>query len=146
MPNGIVPDEGLVQECTTLVDNQFTQFAAWQLLLWVNDYTPDHTTTLADLTEASFAGYSRRALPAANWTTPVVSGVYATTTNGTTPQVYTNGGGSSVTVFGVAFLDPTTGTLRLVQRLDTPDITAVDPGGTIAVTPRFSYRSQLASE
>jgi len=145
VPNGIVPDEGLADECSAIVNNPATQFVAWQLLLWVNDYTPDDSTTLADLVEATFTGYSRRALVAVNWSVPTVAAHVATTTNSPT-QTWTNGDAAPVTVFGSAYLDVTAGVLRRVQRFDVSDIVAVQPGGTITVTPRFSYRSQLASE
>jgi hypothetical protein len=139
--NGVIPDEGLSRECYRILNNEDTQFQAWQLLLWVNNFTPDESTTLADLTEASFSGYSRRALPAAGWSTPTVAAHLATSTQAAT-QVWTNGNAGDVTVYGCAYLDVTYNVLRFVQRFDTADITAVNPGGTIAVTPTFTYRTQ----
>lgn len=146
MPNGIVPDEGLQRECLDILDNAGTAFSAWVILLWVNDYTPTEDTTLADLTEASFTGYSRRSLTASEWSVPVVAAHKATSTWGSAPLVWTNGNASAVTVYGCAYYDTLAGRLRFVERFDDADIVAVEPGGTIAVTPRFSLRSQLASE
>lgn len=146
MANGIVPDEGLADELSAIVVNPATEFAAWSLLLWVNDYTPDESTTLADLTEASFTGYSRRSLIASQWQAPTVAAHLATAVWGTTPQVWTNGDSGDVTVYGCAYFDTVAGVLRFVERFDDADIVAVTPGGTIAVTPRFSLRSQLASD
>jgi len=146
MPNGIVPDEGLADELLSILINPMTEFAAWSLLLWVNNYVPDDATTLADLEEPTFTGYSRRSLIAADWGVPVVAAHVATSTWGTVPQVWTNGGATSVSVFGCAYYDTVAAVLRYVERFDVADIVAVAPGGTIAVTPRFTYRSQLASE
>lgn len=146
MPNGIVPDESLGDELLAIVHEASTALFPWQLLLFVNDYTPVASTTLADLVEPTFSGYSRRTLDPAAWTAPVMVGVYAESTNGTDPQLWTNGSGAAVTVFGSAYLDPVTGRLRRVQRYDPADIVAVEPGGVIGVVPKFSYRSQLASE
>ncbi len=146
MPNGIVPDEGLADQLDDILSNDATLFAPWALILWTNDYVPTAATVVADLTEATFTGYSRRSLLAAGWSSPTIAGHAALSTHGTGPQVYTNGDGGPVTVFGTAYLDVIAGKLRKVQRFDPADIVAVDPGGTIAVTPEFSYRSQLATE
>lgn len=146
MANGIVPDEGLAQELNDLLVNAGTSFAAWQVMLWVNDFVPDFDTVLADLVEATFPGYSRRALTAVNWSAPTITAHLATSQNGATAQSWTVGGGSDVTVFGHAYVDTIAGVLRLVQRWDDADIAPVSPGGTIELQPRFTLRSQLASE
>jgi hypothetical protein len=142
--NGIVPDEGLSRETFRVLNNEDTQFSAWVLLLWVNDYTPDASTTLANLVEASFAGYSRRTLTADSWSVPTVAAHVATSTFAV-PQTWTNGSGANVTVFGMAYYDLAFAVLRYVQRFDAPDIVAVVPGGTITVTPKFSAVSQPAT-
>jgi hypothetical protein len=141
MPNGIVPDEGLSRELYRILVNEDTAFQAWQLLLFVNDYTPIGSTNLADLVEASFTGYSRRAIDRAGWGAPVVAGGVATATHAT-PQTWTNGNVGDVTVYGCAYLDVTFNVLRFAERFDSADIVAVNPGGTITVLPVFTYRSQ----
>lgn len=141
MANGIIPDEGLSRECYRILTNPDTEFQQWQLLLWVNNFIPTGAVTLADLVEASFTGYSRRALQWDGWSVPAVAGGLATSTQPTS-QTWTNGNPGDVTVYGCAYFDPTYNVLRFVQRFDPPDIVAVNPGGTITVTPAFTYRSQ----
>jgi len=142
MPIGIVPDEALAAELRRILDNEDTQFAAWSLRLFSNDLTPTKDTVFADLVEPTWAGYGPRTLTPAGWGAAVIVAHFATSSHGTAAVQWTNNSGAPVTVFGLMYLDPTTGTLRFVQRFDAAEIVPVDPGGTIALLPKFTYRSE----
>lgn len=107
----------------------------WQLLLWVNDLTPDFDTIIDDLQEADFGGYSRKDIDRALWQAParVADTVVWTYSDG--PFTWTRSGGADQTVYGYAVIDPTAVEIRWVQRLDSPVPIAV--GGILAVQPRF---------
>lgn len=146
MPNGICPDDGLSRTLFRILVNPDTELVPWSALLFTNDYTPDESTVLADLTEPTFAGYSRRSVDPATWTAPALVGHYAKSSWGSVPLEWTNGGAVDVTVYGYALYDSLFSRLVLVERFDPDDIRAVAPGDTIKVLPVFSHRSQSATE
>jgi len=144
--NGIVPNQGLTRALYRILVNEDTLMTPWQMLLFVNDVTPDEDTVLADLVEPGWLGYSRRTLLAGGWTTPVVAGVYAKSTYGVDPIVFTNTTLPAVTNYGWAIYDPLLSELRLVQRFDPGDIREITVGGAVKVLPGFTHRSQSPSE
>lgn len=141
MPEGVIPAEGLADGLRWTVNNGATQLNAWQLLLFVNDYTPNTNTTLANLVEPSWVGYSRFPLAPNGWSTPdVVEGV-AVTTWGTDPIIFVNSVGPTETVYGCAYVDPNTGRLQFAQRFEPGDIRAIAAGESVQIVPRLSRRS-----
>src|SRR5690349_7392532 len=122
MPNGIVPDESLGQCLADILGSAAALLIPWEALLFVNDFTPDGATVLADLTEPSWASYARRTLAPADWSVPVVAGGYAESTWGTGTVNFPNAASAAETVYGYAIFDPGLALLRVVERFEPGDI------------------------
>lgn len=144
--NGICPDEGLERRLLRLLVNADTEFQPWSALLFVNDFTPDESTTLADLEEPTWLAYSRRSLQADQWQLLGVTANEANAQWGESPIQWDNDSGPDETVYGYAIYDSLLSQLVLVQRFDPSDIREIETGHGIGVLPKFSYRSQTASE
>jgi len=144
MPEGVVPDEGLARGLFWTLDNPDTQLDAWQLLLFVNDFTPGPSTTLADLVEPSWTSYVRAALIPAAWSEPTVSGNVATSEWGTDPVEFLNVSSATETVYGCAYWDPIFAVLRFAQRFESGDIRPIAAGESILIIPRFTRRGTAA--
>jgi len=142
MPDGVVPDEGLARGLFWTLDNPDTALDAWQLMLFVNDITPDRDTVAADLVEPSWTSYARAALMPGDWSAPTVTAHIAESVNGTDPVEFPNVSSATETVFGCAYFDPLFGVLRFVQRFEPGDIRAIAAGESVFVLPRFTRRSQ----
>jgi hypothetical protein len=138
MPSGLCPDEGLAVPLAFWLQASVSGVIAWQCMLWVNDFTPDADTVLADLIEATWGGYSRFNLNRSTWTNPVVTAGCAVTTWGTSPKVWSVTGGPVQTIYGWAIVDTVAGELRWVQRLDDADIAPVEVGGQFSLLPRIT--------
>jgi len=67
---------GLRNTLQVLVDKWETK---WFVGLFQNDYHPVLTTTLANIVECDFSGYSGRKVTF-SWSTPVMTGIYARST------------------------------------------------------------------
>jgi hypothetical protein len=141
MPAGLLPDDGIADQLTYILSSTISGVVSWQLLLWTNDYTPDIDTVLSDLTEATWMGYNRVQLDRSVWTTPLVQMGCATSTWGVSPIGFFNESGSPVTNYGCAYLDPSTGLLRFVQRFDDADIAPLQPGGQFQILPQYTLTS-----
>lgn len=142
MAAALLPDQGIADQLSWILSATISGVSNWQLVLWVNNYTPDNTTTLANLTEATWPGYSRVTLNRSSWTTPTVSAGCATSTYGTIPLVYYVGGVlPGVINYGMAFYDPAFAVLRWVQRFDTPDLVPLQPGGQFQILPQYTLTS-----
>lgn len=144
MPDGLIPDEGLARGLSWTLDNADTQLSAWELLLFVNDFTPDEGVTLADLVEPSWPEYARAALVPAQWSAPVVADHVAESVWGSAPVEFTNGTGATETVYGCAYYDPLLNVLRYAQRFDDGDIRPIAAGDGVSVIPRFTRRGTAA--
>lgn len=140
MPDGLVPDEGLARGLEWTLNNGDTQLDAWQLMLFVNDLTPDEDTVLADLVEPSWPGYARYAMVPASWSAPVIAGHVAESVWGQDPVTFTNATGATETVYGCGYFDPLFSVLRFVQRFDVGDIRPIAAGESVQVIPRFTRR------
>jgi hypothetical protein len=142
MPAGSLPDEGIAAQLSYILSATISGVLPWQLMLFVNDLTPDATTILADLTEATWPGYSRVTLDRGTWTTPTVLAGCATSTYGTVPQTWYVGVLSSpVTNYGAAFVDASSSVLRWVQRFDDADIAPITTGGRFLYLPQYTLTS-----
>lgn len=145
MPGGLLPDEGLADQLAAIIGVPLGSATNWQLFLFVNDVTPTCDTVLDDLDEATFDGYSRKQLDRSTWTTPEVSECCATSTYGTDPIVYLVEGETDETVYGVAYVDPTSNVIRFVQRLDDADIAPLQDGGQFQILPQYTLTSANCS-
>jgi hypothetical protein len=141
MPAGLLPDEGIADQLYYILSAPIAGVLNWQLILWTNDYTPSFDTTFADLTEATWGGYSRMILDRSTWTPPDVNMGCATSTYGTDPISYTVTDGPEETNYGVAYLDPGSGVLRFVQRFDDADISPIEIGGQFSILPQYTLTS-----
>lgn len=144
MPAGVFVDESLGRGLRWLVNNPDTQTQAWELLLFVNDYTPDETTVLADLVECSWGGYARVILDPDDWTDPFIEAHVARVDWGTEPTEFANDGGPTQTPYGYAIFDPLLAKLVYAERFDDGDIAAVADGESKFILPRFTRRSGTA--
>jgi hypothetical protein len=138
MPAGLLPDEGIGDLLEYILKRSISGVVPWQLIFFVNDITPDNTTVLADLTEATWGGYSRVDLDRDTWTVPDVNPNCAHSTWGVDAIVYFVTSGPLETNYGYAYIDPTEGVIRFIQRFDAPDIAPVEVGGKVTILPAFT--------
>lgn len=143
MPGAVLPNEGLPALLKYMLQSTISGVLPWELMLFTNDYTPDQGTTLADLTEATFSGYSRETLTRSIWTSPTVIDDHAVSTYGTTPIQWISSGGPTETPYGVGYVDVAAGVLRFVQRFEPADIRAVAPGGVLTFLPRLTLTTEV---
>lgn len=141
MTTPVIPDASLGARLAALLERTNPLATSWQLLLFVNDFTPTPATTLANLTEPSWTGYSRYTLARSGWGVPVVTTGCAVSTHGTSPYQFTQGGGPTQKVYGYALFDAVASRLELVVRLDTPDQLDVESGQTYSLQPRYTLTS-----
>ena len=145
MPAGLLPDEGIGDLLAYWTSTPISGVADWYLMLWVNDIQVNSDTVLADLEEATWAGYSQKILNRSNWSEPEVEGGCATTQWGTESIVWYVGDGEPQTNYGVAYVDPTTSRVRFVQRFDDDDIAPVEVGGKFLLLPKLTLTSAECS-
>ena len=106
------------------------------LRLFVNDYTPDDTTVLANLTEMSTHGYAAKTLTKTSWvvtagsTGQPASGAYAT-------QTWTFTAAAAVSVYGYHVVDVTSGLLVWVERFASAKVIQ-NNGDQIIITPTIT--------
>jgi hypothetical protein len=125
----VLVDTGKIQKLTYVKQSQSSQ----RFTLFTNNVAPDHTTTWASLTEASFPGYARQST---TWGAITVDGTYAATMTAATATFVAGSISSSVGVYGAALIDISGGSPTLIsaQRFDTAPITLANPGDSIAYT------------
>ena len=141
MPQGILPDQGIGDVLGYILSADIMGVLPWQLVLFVNDLTPDNSTTWDQLVEATWQGYNRVTLQRNGWTTPAVSEGCAVSYMGSTPYTWTVGIGSPQTNYGCAYYDQSSGVLRFVQRFDDGDIRPTTPGMKLSILPQFTLTS-----
>jgi len=142
VPAIVAPNEGLSRLLLYIVQAEELTLFPWQALLFTNDITPTQATVLADLTEVTWTGYTRLTLDPTGWTAPAIDSGQAVSEWGLLPNIWTNGGGPTETVYGYAIVDTLAGVIRFVQRFDSGDIRAVPPGESVAVLPRITLGTQ----
>lgn len=103
------------------------------LKLFANDYTPDETTSLGNLTETTIAGYAVVTLVGSSWTTTHVTGV---STAVYSEQTFTFSTGA--TIYGYYVTTLGTPALLWSQRFDGAPYALPNTGGQIGVAPRVS--------
>lgn len=141
MPEGIIPDEGLAGTLQRTLNPAGVSAGSWRLILWVNDLVPDAGTVVADLTPASWLGYSFVTLDQSKWTTPTVEDGCATAYYDTAPIVWWVTGGPTETNYGFALIDTGPNVLRFVQRFDSADLAPVVPGSRVVLLPTYTITS-----
>lgn len=127
----------------TASEKTFLEFALGVLVpgnqslrLFVNDYTPDDTTVLANLTEMSTHGYAAKTLTKTSWvvtpgaTGQPASGAYA-------QQTWTFTVAAAVNVYGYHVVDVTSGLLLWVERFSSFK-TIANTGDQIIITPTIT--------
>jgi len=136
----IVPNEGapILLQLSLGVDPGVSP--GMSVHLFVNDYTPNYGTHVADMTEPTWSGYSGQSLDPTLFGIPtIISNRASITYNPGTPNEWTSGGPSPQTVYGywiqsddatVALFAERFATPRTVNPGDTLDLTIVLTGGT----------------
>lgn len=102
------------------------------LHLFGNNVTPSDSTVIADLTEATSAGYAAITLASINWTT--------TQTGGVTTAVYseeTFAFGTDAVAYGY-YVTNETGQLLWLERFSGAPFNIPDGGGTISITSKLT--------
>lgn len=132
----VAPNEGLPDQLAYIVKAPISGVLPWVLLLWLNaDLYPTDDTVYADLTEASFTGYSRVTVDRSLWTDPVLQADAAVTTWGTSPTQWT-ATGTPQTLYGWAMVTQISPVIRYIQRFPIPIIAA--DGVPVGVLPRVT--------
>lgn len=131
--SAVYPNEGL----PILLDQLWRAAAApvtpWQIFLWANNVVPDQATVAADITPASFTGYSPVNITRSTWVASVVSANHGVTTYGSTPILWTATGGFQI-IYGYGIYEPVSNKLLLIERFATSINLAATP--IIGVLPR----------
>jgi len=134
--DAVYPDDGLVGWMTHgIIDGIHYR-------LFVNNITPDRSTTQSSLTEASWSGYSAVALTVSDFTIQSVVGHIGALQ--AAPIGFTNSSGSPVTAYGFYVVDDADNKIKQIARFDGAPITIPD-GGTYLVYPIFGDFSELSS-
>jgi hypothetical protein len=104
--------------------------------LYVNNYTPDDTTVLANLTEMSTLSYAAKTLTKTSWVTVAGStGQPATSTYAV--QTWTFTAGTPVSVYGYFIKDVTSGLLLWVEAFASAKVVQ-NNGDQIIITPTIT--------
>ena len=135
----VLPNEGLPTLLDQMIRDLASGFVDWEMMLFVNNITPDQDTVYADLTEATFGNYSRITIDHTLWEAPTVVADHAVSTYTTTPQIWTVTSGSE-TVYGYALVTVSSPIIIVVERFASP--VAVSAGGVLAVLPRITLTTE----
>lgn len=107
-----------------------------ELHLFQNDVTPDGTTVIGGLTEATFSGYASVELVPATWgftTASTAVALYGAAVNFTSDADSQN-----QPIYGYYITGATSGDLKYAERFANGPYTIVNNGDNIAVTPRIT--------
>jgi len=132
----VLPDEGLNDQLSYVIKTTISGVADWLLVLFKNNLTPTQATVYADLTLATFGGYSAVTLTRGTWTSPTIISDKAVSTWGTTPTFWTVTSGSE-TIYGYAMVTASSPVIRGIERFASP--VAVSAGGILALLPRYTF-------
>jgi len=141
MPAGLLTNEGIGQQIDNILRTPISGQLPWSMIFFTNDIVPDFDTVLADLTEATFGGYTRLTLTRSVWTSPVIADGCAHSTWGTDAVIWTVTSGPLETIYGYAFIDVLGGLIRFVQRYDDADILPLTIGTKITLLPQYTLTS-----
>jgi len=132
--DNIYPNEGLTE-----VWSRFIAQEQLRLHLFVNNFTPDHATVLADLTEASWTGYAEETIDAADIVTNALLGDIAIMT--LRAYSFANSSGGDVDSWGYYITDD--GNTKLIQAVRFDAMRTTPDGDTVDVIPTFTAFSEL---
>ncbi len=136
----VAPNEGLDDQLDYILSANISGVIPWLLVLWLDaDLFPTQSTVYADLTLASFTGYSPVTVDRTLWTPSEIQGNQAVSTWGTTPQLWTPTGAPQ-TLYGWAMVTQLTPVLRYIQRFPVPLIAA--DGNPVGVLPRVTLSTR----
>ena len=135
----VVPDAGSLKLLAMMLGSSETIDTTLSLRLFVNNYTPDHSTLTANFTQASFTGYAAKTILRGDWQPPVLDSGRATMLLFTAPSQWTNGG-SPVTVYGAYVVGVTTGVTLFAEKFALPQL--IGPGNTIRYRVQFRGRQE----
>lgn len=108
--------------------------------LFTNNAAVSDTTTLTDLTEATFTGYSSVALDAGEWN--ITQGATTVAEHSQMVPFVSSASGQNQQVHGYYVTDTSSGALRWAENFETlPDPIAND-GDTIRVRPRIDIQAR----
>lgn len=99
--------------------------ADWSVGLYVNNLTPDRSTTMAAFVSPSWPGYARIDLDPAQWEPPNIVDDRAEIVYGTAPLSWTNTG-STQTVYGYYVRDNDDNGVIWAERFATPRTLTID--------------------
>lgn len=131
----VLPNEGLADWLDWMIRHTGGDPPDLVLGLYQNDLTPDQGTVLANLTPASFGGYSQQNLTRAGWTAPTISSDKAVSSWGTVPITW-NVTSSPQTLYGWYGYNFASMRLMIVERFDVPRPVIV--GDVVSLLPRFN--------
>lgn len=137
----VVTDIGAVELLARALRGEAGDFHPWSLALFANDYTPHKASVWTDFIQPTWAGYFRQDIDPAAWTDPVTVSGRASSTNGTVPFEWTNGG-PQTTVYGYWILNLDTFSVVWAERANTPRV--IDSGGKLRVLLRATGVSEFS--
>jgi len=117
--------------------NAIKSGAAYNIVLFQNDLTPSATTVYADMTLATFSGYSQGTI---TWGTPTTDGGGKGSMTATAVTFTHNGGGTSNNIYGYAIVSQDISMawhLIMIERLSSPPKSMANNGDSITITPTF---------
>ena len=130
--NMVIPDEGKILALERWLAPDVTTGEDWHVKLYVNNYTPDDSSTSSSFTESTATGYLQFVITESNWGTATITGHVAFCTSAVVPT-YTCTGGSPQTIYGWYALGATTGKVLAAQKFDSPH--TFGPGTTEVLNP-----------
>lgn len=136
----VLPNEGLPTLLDQMIRTLASGFVDWTLILFVNDITPDQDTVYADLTEASFGGYSSETIDHTLWTPATVVDDHAVSTYTEDPITWEMSSGSGY-VYGYAIVTSTSPKIMWVERFAVPE--PISAGRTLSLLPRITLTTEL---
>jgi len=137
--NFVLPDIGLADQLDYMLRAAIVGVLPWELALFTNNPTFSQATVWADMTEATFTGYSRVTLTRATWTAATIISGRAVSTWDTVPVQWTCTG-SPQTIYGAAILEPVSNKVRKAEKFASPVVQAV--GGILQFLPRWTYTTE----
>lgn len=129
--NLVCPDAAKIANLTVLNGDATGGYYNGYVVLFTNDYTPDNTTLLSDLTLATFSGYSPQSL--SGLSTPTINGSDQAQSDAAS-VAWALSGTSSGDLYGFAILNNAQNLCLLAGRFDSAPINVPD-GSTLTIYP-----------
>jgi hypothetical protein len=136
-----INDDGIKACLDSITGSAATPIGAGKLRLFKNNIAVSKATVLANLTEATFAGYAAITLASVNWAAATVSGHLATSVDGV-PHVFTRSTtGAGETEYGWYITDAGNTKLYACALFSTGPFTVTNSGDTITVNLTLTDQS-----